>query len=69
MGKNGVATFFAVVLDQIRFMLAGNDDIHKSLDEFKIRTDPTADHRVSCPLASKKLMLLLFLGCYLSDPF
>ena len=30
-------------------MLAGNDDIHKSLHEFEIRPDPTTDNRVSCP--------------------
>ena len=30
-------------------MLAGNDDIHKSLDEFEIRPDPTTDYGVSCP--------------------
>ena len=24
-------------------------DIHKSLDEFEIRPDPTTDHTVSCP--------------------
>ena len=30
-------------------MLTGNDDIHKSLDEFEIQLDPTRDHRVSCP--------------------
>ena len=27
----------------------------KSLDEFKIRPDPIRDHRVSYPLASKKI--------------
>ena len=47
--KNGVAPFFSVVLDGILFILTGNDDIHKSLDEFEIRLDPTTDHRVSCP--------------------
>ena len=41
--------FFSVVLDGIPFILTGNDDIHKSLDEFEIRPDPTTDHRVSCP--------------------
>ena len=29
-------------------MLAGNVDMHKSLDEFEIRPDPTTDHNVSC---------------------
>ena len=43
MGKNGVA-----FLDQILFILAGNDDIHKSLDEVEIWPDPTGNHRVSC---------------------
>ena len=33
--------FFSTVLDQILFMLAGNDNIHESLDEFDIRPDPT----------------------------
>ena len=34
--------FFSAVLDQILFILAGNDYIvHVSLDEFEIRPDPT----------------------------
>ena len=45
MGKIGVATFF---LEQILFILAGNDDIHKSLNEFEIWPDPIRDHRVCC---------------------
>ena len=40
---------FSVVLNGILFILTGNHDIHKSLDEFEIRLDPTTDHRVSCP--------------------
>ena len=44
-----VSNFFSVVLDGILFILTGNYDIHKSLDEFEIRPDPTTDHRVSCP--------------------
>ena len=43
-----VATFSAG-FDRIIFILAGNDDIHKSLDEFEIRPDSTPDHRVTCP--------------------
>ena len=31
------------------FILAGNDDIHKSLNEFEIRRDPTMDYGVGCP--------------------
>ena len=30
-------------------IVAGNDDIHKSLHEFEIQPDPTTDNRVSCP--------------------
>ena len=40
---------FSAVLDRILFILAGNDDIHKSLDEFEIRPDSTTDYGVSCP--------------------
>ena len=47
--KNSVAPFFSVVLDGTLFIPTGNDDIHKSLDEFEIRPDQTTDHRVSCP--------------------
>ena len=34
--------FFSTVLYWILFMLAGNDNIHESLDEFDIRPDPNA---------------------------
>ena len=47
MGKL-VLPIFSAILDQILFILAGNDDIHKSLDEFEIWLDPIRDHRVSC---------------------
>ena len=50
--------FFSAVLDLILFILAGNDIIHESLDGFEICLDLT-----------KKLMILLFLVCYLFDPF
>ena len=40
---------FSTVFDRILFILAGNDNIHKSLHEFEIRPDPTTDNRVSCP--------------------
>ena len=33
--------FFSAVLDRIHFILAGNDDIHESLDEFEFWPDPT----------------------------
>ena len=57
MGKNGVATFSQLFL----IILAGKDDIHKSLDELEIWPDPIRDHRVSFSGASKKSMLPLFL--------
>ena len=40
MGKT-VLPPFSAVLDRIYFILAGNDDIHESLDEFEILQDPT----------------------------
>ena len=33
--------FFSAVLDRLLFILAGNDNIHKSKDEFEILLDPT----------------------------
>ena len=39
---------FSDALDQILFKLAGNDNIHESLDEFKIWSDLIREHRVSC---------------------
>ena len=41
--------FFSVAIDQILFKLAGNEDIHNILDEFKFRPDRTTDYGVSCP--------------------
>ena len=35
--------FFLAVLDQILFIFAGNDNIHKSLAEFEIWPDPTKE--------------------------
>ena len=35
-GENGVAIFSSAILDQIIFILACNDDIHKSLDVLEI---------------------------------
>ena len=40
---------FSKVFDRIHFILAGNDDIHKSLNEFEIWQDPTMDCGVGCP--------------------
>ena len=48
VGKTASSRFLEC-FDRIRFILAGNDDIHKSLNEFEIRRDPTMDHGVGCP--------------------
>ena len=40
---------FSAVLDKILFLLAGTDNIHKSLDEVETWSAPTTDHRVNCP--------------------
>ena len=40
---------FLNVFDLLCFILAGNDDIHKSLNEFEIRRDRTLDYGVGCP--------------------
>ena len=40
---------FSKVFDRIHFILAGNDDIHQSMNEFEIWRDPTIDCGVGCP--------------------
>ena len=35
--------FFLAVFYPILFILAGNNDMHESLEEFEIRPDPTTD--------------------------
>ena len=39
--EKGCLHFFSAVLDRILFILAGNDNIHESLDEFEIQPDST----------------------------
>ena len=34
---------FLELFDRIHFILAGTDEIHKSLNEFEIRRDPTME--------------------------
>ena len=41
MGKT-MSPLFSAFLNWILFILAGNDNIHESLDEFEIWSDPTA---------------------------
>ena len=40
---------FSKVFDWILFVLAGNDDMHKSLNELEIQPGPTIDCGISCP--------------------
>ena len=54
VGKTASSRFLKC-FDRIHFILAGNDDIHKSLNEFEIRRDPTMDYGVGCPRASEKI--------------
>ena len=39
---------------QIRNTKPNTTMMHKSLDQFEFRSDPTTDYGVSCPLASEK---------------
>ena len=41
--------FFSAVFHPFLFMLAGNDDMHESSDEFEFRHTRTTDCGVSCP--------------------
>ena len=72
-GKNGVITFSRMFL--IGFILYLQVMIHTSLNEFKIRRDPTMDYGVGCPLASEKRLIMgkmtssHFLSYFSSDPF
>ena len=43
-------------IDFINLILAGNEDMHESLDEFKFRPDTNTNTRVICPCASEKLL-------------
>ena len=44
------------IFESIILILAGNEDMHESLDEFKFWPDTTTNSRVICPCASEKLM-------------
>ena len=43
-GEKRCYHIFSNVFDRIHFILAGNDDIHKSLNEFEIWRYPTMDY-------------------------
>ena len=42
--------------ESIILILAGNEDMHESLDEFKFRQDTTTNSRVICPVGSEKMI-------------
>ena len=46
----------AFILNLILFILAGNEDNYKSLDEFEFWSGTTTDCGVRCPKASEKSM-------------
>ena len=48
-GENDVSIFSRVVFYPILFILAGNEDMHKTLEEFEFWPDRTTDYGVSCP--------------------
>ena len=48
-GEKWCLHLFSVVFNPILFILAGNEDMHKILDEFEFQPDPTSDYRVSSP--------------------
>ena len=53
-GENDAPPLFSVVFDPIRFILAGNEDMHKILDKFEFWPDWTTDYGVSCLWGLKK---------------
>ena len=44
-----VSTLFSAVFHPFLFILAGNNDMHESSNEFEFRPDWTTDCVVSCP--------------------
>ena len=57
MEKKTVLSLFLCCFNPILFILAGNDDMHNSSEEFEFLPDPTTDCAVSCPWASEKAPL------------
>ena len=55
-GRNLVNTLAPSFFIWIFFILAGNEDMHESLDEIKFQQDHAANNGVSCPWASEKSM-------------
>ena len=55
-GRNLVNTLAPSFFESNILILAGNEDMHESLDEFKFRPDTDTNTRVICPCASEKLL-------------
>ena len=49
------------------FILVGNKDIHKSMDEFEFCSDLITDYGLVCPCASEKYSFTSFLRNFYSD--
>ena len=48
-----IITKWATSQENLSLGFAGNEDMHKILDEFEFRPDQTTDYGLSCPWASK----------------
>ena len=49
-------TLSSFIFDLINLILAGKEDMHESLDEFKFWPDTTTNTIVICPFTSENLM-------------
>ena len=54
-----MSTLAHSILDVSASFLQLNKISYKSFDEFKLRSDPITNYRVSCPLASEKQFIML----------
>ena len=54
-GKKRCLHFFSAVFPLILFILACNDDMHESWDEFEFHPDWSTDCGISCPRTSEKI--------------
>ena len=55
---------FSAIFHLILFILAGNEDMHKILDELEIGPDPTTGfHGNESVIIKKRTVLPLFLDC------
>ena len=51
--------FLGFILDPIFFILASNEDMHKSSEDFEVLPDRTTDGGIRCPWASEKIPIYL----------